>query len=139
MLTGTTAEANRQVRELSVITLMQALQSGDQDRIDELTGELAIEDAPGGRCKTFRDAVEAVRSAQGQVKAAGEALPIYVEAISQRDSADLTVVELQLLVAPKARDQVRTAARLTYDNGGGKWRASKDLVKGLCAAGGNGK
>src|ERR671914_121129 len=60
LLTGTTAEANRQVRELALMTLMQALQSGDAGRIDIAAGDIPIEEAaPSGRCKTLRDGVEA--------------------------------------------------------------------------------
>ena len=141
LLTGTTAEANRQVRELALMTLIQALQSGDGARIDELAGDVAIEEpAPSARCKTLRDGVDAVRQAHASgLQETGGVLPIFAEGVTQRDSADMTVAELQFLVAPKGMAETRTPARLTYDNREAKWRGSKGILKGLCAAAGRTK
>jgi hypothetical protein len=136
LLTGTTAEANRQVRELALMTVIQLLQSGDAERIDVAVADISIEeDAPSSRCKTLRDGVEAVRSAHAfGLQETGGVLPIFAENLSQRDSADMTVAELELLVSPKGKAAIRTPARLSYDNREGKWRSSKGILKGLCAA-----
>jgi hypothetical protein len=141
LLTLPQAEANRQVRELALMTLIQALQSGDANLIDVATDGLATEEAaPSGRCRTLREGADAVRGAHAQgLQDDGGRLPIFVESVAQRDSADMTVAELQLVVAPKGKPEIRTPARLTYGNREAKWRSSKGILKGLCAAAGRTK
>jgi hypothetical protein len=141
LLTGTPAEANRQVRELALMTLMQALQSGDAERIDIAVSDIPTEEtAPSSRCKKLRDGVDAVRGVHALgLEETGGVLPIFAEGVTQRDSAEMTVAELQLVVAPKGKAQVRTPARLTYDNREAKWRSSKGILTGLCAAAGRTK
>jgi hypothetical protein len=136
LLTGTAAEANRQVRELALMTLMQALQSGDADLVETVAGDLATEDAPKGACRTLRDGMKAVKTAHAVgLQEDGGRLPIYPDVVTQRDSAGVTVVELDLLVVPKAKARVKTRARLTYDNEGGKWTSSLGLLAGLSGSG----
>jgi hypothetical protein len=117
------------------------LQSGDPELIDAVAGDLAIEDAaPKGRCKNLRDGMNAVRVAHAEgIQEDGDGLPIYPDAVTQRDSADVTLVELDVLVAPKRKGTLKNRARLTYDNAQAKWRGSKGLLKALCAAEGSGK
>jgi hypothetical protein len=128
-------EANRQVRELALMTLIQALQTGDADLVETVAADLPIEDQPTGRCKTLRDGMNAVRVAHAAgLEDDGQRLPIFPDAITQRDSAGVTVLEVDVLVAAKGKDKVKNRARLTYDNEHAKWRASNGLLTALCAA-----
>lgn len=132
------AEANRQVRELALMTLIQALRSGDPDFFESVAGDLVMEDRPlDASCRSVREGMQAVKAMQASRREdPSAALPIYGDRITQRDSAQMTIVELQLVIIPKGGPEVGTPARLTYDNSEARWRTSKGIVESLCASGG---
>lgn len=130
-------EANRQVRELALMVLIQALQSGDPDLFDLVVGDLAIEEQPrDASCRSVREGMQAVKTMQtSRREEPTAALPIYGDRITQRDSAEATIAEFQLVVIPKGGSEARSPARLTYDNSEARWRTSKGIVEGLCGVG----
>lgn len=132
------SEARTHVRQLHLFELLGSLQRGDTAEIDRALGGVEWRDADDDsrsrvQCRSVGRAV-ATLAARGARSLNDSLLPVFFQEPSFRDSGDVGLVDVTLVVSGGSQRTGTARVSLVYRDSAAQWTSARGLLKGLCDA-----